>query len=102
MAEELCEVMGNFTFVEKEYEQTGRIDLEDLCNNTIEYKKHLIGRVIGKKMVNYTGMKSFSSRAWYFPKEMQVVELGVNMFHFLFSIEDKLERGLRGGTMDYR
>ena len=42
--------------------------------------------------MNISGIKSFSSNMWSFAKNLRVIEIGVNMFQFIFSNRYDMDR----------
>ena len=60
-------------------------------------KCKLIGRLIGEKVANFTGVKNFTNHAWGYPRNLVVTELGPNLFQFQFEIDDEREKVLMGG-----
>ena len=55
-------------------------ELEDLHNGVRACDGSLIGRVIGEKVANFTGVKNFVTAAWGYPKDFTIAELGPNLF----------------------
>ena len=96
MAEELAEILQNFDLSSAEL-QTTTLGHEEIGGGVQECRSSLIGKVVGEKVSNYTGIKNFVIAAWSFPRELQVVELGPNLFQFILpSANDRL-RILSGG-----
>lgn len=74
-----------------------KLELEDLSSGVKDCKGSLIGRIMGEKIVNFTGVKNFVTAAWSYPKNLTVMELGPNLFQFnIPNLEDK-ERIVTGG-----
>ena len=61
-----------------------------------ECRLSLVGRIIGEKVANYTGVKNFSNNVWGYPRNMKVTELGPNIFQFNFEEEQDRDKALRG------
>ena len=95
MAEELEEVMRKFDLSEKE-EAGIQIAGDDIFQGVAECKMSIIGKVIGEKVANITGIKSFTSNIWIFAKNVKVVEIGVNLFQFIFMNQHDMDRVLSG------
>ncbi|CDP21665.1 unnamed protein product [Coffea canephora] len=96
MAEDLAEILGKFALSSKEL---GGADLDraEINLGVKECQLSLIGKIKGEKIVNYTGVKSFVTAAWSYPKDLRVVELGPNSFQFFIPGEQERERILGGG-----
>ena len=95
MAEELEEVLRKFELTDKE---VNGIQLEggEVFQGIEECKMGIIGKVVGEKNVNISGIKSFSSNLWSFAKNLRVIEIGVNMFQFILSNRYDMDRILHG------
>ena len=79
MAEELEDVLRKFDLSEKEVACI-QIEGEDTFQGVEICRMSIIGKVIGKKVANIIGIKSFTSNMWMFAKNVKVVEIGVNLF----------------------
>ena len=58
----------------------------DLCSDDIrggvqDCSRSLVGRLIGDKVANFTGVKNFTNHVWGYPRNMVVTELGPNLFN---------------------
>lgn len=96
MAEDLAEILGKFALSSKEL-GGACLDREEVNLGVTECQSSLFGKFKGEKIVNYTGVKSFATAAWGYPKDLKVVELGPNFFQFLIHGEQERERILEGG-----
>ncbi|KAL3536911.1 hypothetical protein ACH5RR_000277 [Cinchona calisaya] len=90
MAEELAEVFGKFKLSTKEHRGLKLDNEADLSMNMC--KNSIIGKVIGDKVVNFVGVKNFTNLRRGFPKNMEVIELGVNIFQFTFGNRKDMDR----------
>ena len=86
MAGDLAEIMQNFDLLSVELQATS-LGTEEIVGGLSECKVSLIGKVMGEKVSNYTGVKNFVTVAWSYPRELRVVELGPNMFQFIIPAE---------------
>ncbi|XP_027158439.1 uncharacterized protein LOC113760064 [Coffea eugenioides] len=96
MADELAEIMQNFDLSSTELQATS-LGTEEIGGGIQECKISLIEKIMGEKASNYTGVKNFVTTAWGYPKQLRVVELGLNMFQFILPFESDRERILHGG-----
>nr|XP_027120420.1 uncharacterized protein LOC113737375 [Coffea arabica] len=96
MDEDLAELLKKFSLEGNEL-LGATLELGDLQQGVRACEESLIGRVIGKKVVNFTGVKNFVTAAWGYPRNITVMELGPNIFQFnIPSLVDK-ERSIEGG-----
>ncbi|XP_027090285.1 uncharacterized protein [Coffea arabica] len=75
----------------------------DLCSDDIrggvqDCSRSLVGRLIGDKVANFTGVKNFTNHVWGYPRNMVVTELGPNLFQFQLEKEEDREKILEGGS----
>ena len=77
------------------------MDLGDVDVGIAECQNNLIGKVMGEKVANYTGIKNFVTTAWGFPKDMKVVELGPNLFQFIIPSLEAREKIVNGGPWNF-
>ncbi|XP_027177951.1 uncharacterized protein LOC113777103 [Coffea eugenioides] len=93
MAENLTKAFQRFDLSNKEMEG---IDLEtdDVLAGIEECKLTLVGRIMGEKVANLTGVKNYTSHVWGYPRNLQVSELGPNVFQFNFAEEKDKEKAL--------
>lgn len=94
MAEELAEVLQRFKLSSKEAE--GVVVTDDAFEKEGECRLSLIGKVIGEKAANFTGIRNFVNFMWNHPKNLKVVELGVNLFQFSFGLQEDVDRVMQG------
>nr|XP_027093820.1 uncharacterized protein LOC113714231 [Coffea arabica] len=96
MADALERAFQNFDLSETEL---GGVDLsgEDLEEGVSECQGSLVGKLIGEKIANFTGLKNFTNHAWGYPSKMKVTELGPNLFHFHLGDEGEKKKILSGG-----
>lgn len=94
MADELAEVLQRFDLFSKEAEGV------DLTNDAFEKEEEcqlsLIGKVIGEKAANFTGIRNFVNFMWNHPKNLNVIELGVNLSQFSFALQEDVDRVMLG------
>ncbi|KAJ1425968.1 hypothetical protein SESBI_10695 [Sesbania bispinosa] len=60
-------------------------------------RKKLIGRVLTSKMLNKGAVKDIISKAWSLVEELNISDLGPNVFLFNFSGEKDAKRVFDGG-----
>ena len=96
MADALERAFQNFDLSETEL---GGVDLsgEDLEEGVTECQGSLVGKLIGEKIANFTGLKNFANHAWGYPSKMKVPELGPNLFQFHLGDEGEKKKVLSGG-----
>ena len=96
MEEDLAELLKKFSLEGNEL-LGATLEFGDLHQGVRACEESLIGRVIGEKVVNFTGVKNFVTAAWGYPRNITVMELGPNIFQFnIPSLVDK-ERIIEGG-----
>nr|XP_027088489.1 uncharacterized protein LOC113709831 [Coffea arabica] len=96
MAEELAEILQSFELSSKELQVTD-VGREELAIGIKECQCSLIGKIMGEKIANYTGVKNFVSTAWSYPRDLKVAELGPNLFQFILPGENDRDRVMNGG-----
>lgn len=69
--------------------------------STEECIRSLIGKVYGEKITNFTGLKNTLSALWSFIGPLEIRELGVNQYQFVFSSQDDKRRILNGKTWTF-
>ena len=96
MEEVLVSALKRFDLSETEVEG---IDLEDedVELSIQDCRGSLVGRIMGDKIANFTGVKNFTNHVWGYPRNLRVTEIGSNAFQFQFDKEAERERVLRGG-----
>lgn len=96
MEENLARAFDKFDLSEKE---VVGIDLsnEDIQESVRDCSGSLVGRLVGEKVANYTGVKNFTNHAWGYPRKMSVTELGPNLFQFHLESEEEKEKIISGG-----
>nr|XP_027118509.1 uncharacterized protein LOC113735714 [Coffea arabica] len=96
MEGDLTELLQKFSLAGNEL--SGAIlNLEDLNSGIKECEGSLIGRIMGEKVANFTGVKNFVAAAWSYPKNLTVMELGPNLFQFNIPSLKEKERIVEGG-----
>ncbi|KAK7856552.1 hypothetical protein CFP56_022605 [Quercus suber] len=100
MAEDVIESMGSLKLTSEEEEDIqvsdeGRMEGIDSCVLS------LIGKFLTCKPFNRRAAKNTLRRAWGLDKELQIAEVGNNLFQFKFQSEYELERILRGGPWTF-
>ena len=73
------------------------LDRTEINLGVKECQLSLLGKFKGEKIVNYTGVKSFVTSTWSYPKDLKVVELCPNFFQFFIRGEQEKERIVEGG-----
>nr|XP_027070949.1 uncharacterized protein LOC113695926 [Coffea arabica] len=96
MAEEIADILKGFTLSSKEMQVT-EVGTEELTLGIKECQGSLLGKIVGEKIANYTGVKNFVTAAWGYPKDMIVAELGPNLFQFFLPKEGDRDRIVKGG-----
>ncbi|KAL3531307.1 hypothetical protein ACH5RR_010629 [Cinchona calisaya] len=96
MAEELEEIMQRFSLSSKEV-TAADLGEEDVKMVVFNYRKSLIGKIIGEKIGNFVGVENFFNQVWSFPKNLRIVEIGANLSQFHFDNENELKKALLGG-----
>ncbi|XP_071933726.1 uncharacterized protein [Coffea arabica] len=97
-----CKMEGTLTEAFKRFDlsnkERGGIDLEteDVLAGVQECKLSLVGRIMGKKVANFTGVKNYTSHVWGYPRNLHVVELGPNVFQFNFAEDKDKDKALNG------
>ena len=79
MEGDLSELLQKFSLAGNEL-SGATLELEDLHYGVRECEGSLIGRVMGEKVANFTGVKNFVAAARGYPRNMTVMELGPNLF----------------------
>lgn len=100
MAEDVTESMVSLKLTSEEEEDIqvsdeGRMDEINSCALS------LIGKFLTCKPFNRKAAKNMLQRVWVLDKELQIFEVGINLFQFKFQSEYKLDRILRGGPWTF-
>lgn len=100
MAEDVTESMVSLKLTSEEEEDIqvsdeGRMDEINSCALS------LIGKFLTCKPFNRKAAKNMLQRVWVLGKELQIFEVGINLFQFKFQSEYKLDRILRGGPWTF-
>ena len=77
------------------------LDGSDLFQGVAECQMSIIGKVVVEKSANISGIRSFTNNMWPFARKLKVLEIGVNMFQFIFNNTQDMERVLRGRPWIY-
>ena len=96
MAEDITDILRSFTLSSKELQIT-EVGRDELSSGITECQSSLIGKIVGEKVANYTGVKNFVTTAWGYPKDLTVSELGPNLFQFFMPTKSDRERIAKGG-----
>ena len=96
MEGDLTELMQKFSLAGNEL-SGATLELEDLHSGVRECEGSLIGRIMGDKVANFTGVKNFVVAAWGYPRKMTVMELGPNLFQYNIPNPDDKDRIVEGG-----
>nr|POE68339.1 hypothetical protein CFP56_12512 [Quercus suber] len=96
MAEDVIESMVSLKLTSEEEENIqvsdeGRMDEIDSCALS------LIGKFLTCKPFNRKAVKNMLRQAWGLDKELQISEVGINLFQFKFQSEYELKWLLQGG-----
>ncbi|XP_071939039.1 uncharacterized protein [Coffea arabica] len=100
MAEELEQMLRRCVLTDEEAKDV-LLKGRDAYQEVAECQMSIIGKVFGEKSVNHSGIKSFASNLWPYVKNLKVVEIGINMFQFIFSNEKDMNRVLSGRPWIY-
>lgn len=84
-----------------EEEEEIQVSDEDKTEEIDSYALSLIGRFLTCKPYNRTTAKNMLRRAWGLDKELQISEVGSNLFQFKFQSEYELNRVLWGGPWSF-
>ena len=100
MAEDVINIMVNMKLTsedEKEIQvsEEGRTDEIDSCMLS------LIGKFLACKPFNRSAAKNTLRKAWGLDKELQISEVGSNLFQFKFQSEYELDQVFRGGPWTF-
>ncbi|XP_027101468.1 uncharacterized protein [Coffea arabica] len=95
MAATLTKAFQRFDLSNKEM---AGIDLEteDVLERVEECKLSLVGRIMGEKVPNFTGVKNYTSHMWGYPRNLHVVELGPSVFQFNFAEDKDKDKAMNG------
>nr|XP_027099027.1 uncharacterized protein LOC113718313 [Coffea arabica] len=96
MEGELTELLTKFSLAGNELSGAS-LNIEDLNSGIRECEGSLIGRIMGEKVANFTGIKNFVAVAWSYPKNLTVMELGPNLYQFNIPNPEEKERIVKGG-----
>ncbi|KAE9450366.1 hypothetical protein C3L33_17734, partial [Rhododendron williamsianum] len=100
MADEVVERIGNFHLSDEE-EDVITID-EEICQQAlVACSFSLVGKLLTTKRFKVAAMKESLRRAWGFPNNLNIVEVGDNLFHFRFEDETSRSRVLNGGPWNF-
>nr|XP_027076011.1 uncharacterized protein LOC113699853 [Coffea arabica] len=81
MEGEMSNILQKFSLEENELVGL-TLEGEDFQTGLRACENSIIGRVLGEKVINFTGIKNFVAVAWGYPRNLSVVELGPNVFQF--------------------
>ena len=96
MEDELARAFSKFELSQSEREGIALCS-EDISEGIQDCSISLVGKLIGEKVANFTGIKNFTNHAWGYPRNMVVTELGPNIFQFQLEKEQDREKVLMGG-----
>ena len=100
MEGDLIELLQRFSLEGNEI-SGAKLELEDLTSGVKDCKGSLIGRIMGEKIANFTGVKNFVTAAWSYPRNLTVMELGPNVLQFnIPNQEDKEKNSDRRTVVD--
>lgn len=75
---------------------------EEGCQEEIEsYVLSLIGKLLTCKPFNKKAAQNTLRRAWGLNEELQIIEVGANLFQFKFRSEFELEQVWKGGPWTF-
>lgn len=96
MEEDLTHAFQRFDL--NQVERDG-VDLgaEEVQQSLRECSLSLLGKVIGDRIANFTGVKNFAAHAWGYPRNLKVTELKANLFQFHFDSKQDRNKVLMGG-----
>lgn len=95
MTDELVEVLQRLDLSNNEFDGVDLSETEEQ-NQEEECRRSLIGKIIGEKPANFTGVKNFVNFMWNQPRNLEVTEIGGNLYQFSFAEPNDLERVLKG------
>ena len=96
MAEDIVDILQSFNLSNKELQVT-EMGSEELSLGIKECQSSLLGKIVGEKIANYTGVKNFVTAAWGYPRDLTVAELGPNLFQFIVPKDEDRDRIAQGG-----
>ena len=92
--------MRKFALLEEEVIGV-QINGGDVLQGLAECKMSIIRKVMGEKIANIIGIKSFVNIMWGFAKNVKVIEIGVNMFQIVYANLHDRDRVLSGKPCIY-
>ncbi|KAG5548319.1 hypothetical protein RHGRI_013877 [Rhododendron griersonianum] len=69
---------------------------DDIKLSEAECRRSLIGKVVSSKMANLHGIRNTMGPLWGNPSGFKVVEIGDNLYQFVFGLEEDLVRVFAG------
>ncbi|CAA0830802.1 Unknown protein [Striga hermonthica] len=100
MEGDLIDKLNSFELSEKVDKGVSLLDL-DIAPTLQECKLSLIGKVYGKKKINFTGLKATLGSIWMTKSPFSMKCIGHNLFHFLSKSEEDLDKILNGKTWSF-
>ena len=100
MAEDIINGMGNMKLTSDEAEDI-QVSEEGLTDEFDSCVLSLIGKFLTCKPFNRKAAMTTLRKAWGLDKEIQIAEVGSNLFQFKFQSEYEIDRILRGGPWTF-
>lgn len=72
------------------------LEQEDVQISTAECNRSLIGKLFGDIVANFTGLKNSLAALWSSVQPFTTIELGMNLFQFVFASEQDKQKVLCG------
>lgn len=88
--ENIEDILRRFNLSEEERDGV-RLEKEEVAKGVLECNMSLIGRVWGDKQANIGGLRSFVNSMWSQAKNLKVMEIGRNLFQFIFEKENDMD-----------
>ena len=95
MADEVVNSLEKMNFTLEE-EEVIEISDEDHLKDIEECSQSLIGKFLTCKSFNKKAAQNTLRRSWGLDEELQIVEVGLNLFQFKFKSDFELDRVLKG------
>lgn len=86
--------LGSFTLAEEEEEKGVELERRDVHWSEEICKKSLVGKIYGRKEVNFTGLKNTMAVLWCRTGSLKAIEMKRGIFQFVFSEDEDRKRVL--------
>ena len=101
MAEEVINSLENMKLTTEEEEEVIAISKEGHQEEIESCVLSLIGKLLTYKPFNKKAAQNTLRRAWGLNEELQIIEVGANLFQFKFRSEFEMERVWKGGPWTF-